>query len=361
MRLFLFLILVWSCSHLESPKRNIAPFEIRWSKNLDPFHQSGNLHISTGAPRIFNDILYLGSLTGEMTAYDVESGRVLWSANEQTELGAPVEFFKDYVVYGGQNGRLFVRHYLTGKLKYAIDLASPIESAPVFIKNRLLIYLRGHQLVQLDAETGKMIWSYTRAIPITTTLQRTTKPLLVGQKVIVGFADGYVGALSFQEGLIQWETKIVDQAKFIDADLNPLLVSGTLIAGSPSGELKGLNPDTGAISRNYGLQVGAHPVLVRDQLLLGTTEGEVVLMGLDGSILKKVKVSKKAISAVGWWKNQIAVTSFDGQFRLINPADFKVRGEFSFGHEFSAVYSDLVIDGDHLALFTSRNRLYVFK
>ena len=98
------------------------------------------------------------------------AGRVLWQQKENTELGGPAEFFKDHVAYGGLNGRLFVRHYLTGQLKYAIDLAAPIESAPVFHNYRLFIYLRGHQIVHLDAETGKVIWAYKRAVPVTTTL-----------------------------------------------------------------------------------------------------------------------------------------------------------------------------------------------
>src|SRR5690606_14820909 len=138
--------------------------------------------------------------------------RPLWWINDKTELGAPVEFFNDYIVYGGLNGRLFVRHYITGKLKYAIDLYVPIESAPYYFNGRLLVYLRGHQVAHLDAETGKILWVYRRAVPITTTLQRTTRPLVIGNKIIIGFADGYVGALSVEEGLLLWETKLVENA-----------------------------------------------------------------------------------------------------------------------------------------------------
>ncbi len=332
-----------------------------WSKNLDPYHLSGNLFISTGAPRIYNDILYQGSLSGEMMAYDLESGRVIWSAKEKTELGAPAEFFNDHVVYGGISGRLFVRHYLTGKLKYAIDLGSPVESAPVFHDGRLIIYLRGHQIVQLDAETGKILWTYSRAIPITTTLQRTSKPLVLGNKIILGFADGYVGALSLQEGVILWETQIAQQSKFVDVDLNPIKVGNVVVIGSPSGELKAINPDNGAINRDFNINVTAHPILKGEQLLLGTGEGEILLLGLDGAINKKSKISKNGISAVSWWKNNIVAASFDGHVRIIDPITLNEIGSFHLGHEYSSVYSDMVVYDDYLAFFSSRNRLYVMK
>lgn len=363
MKYLLILLFITSCGSFKpvAPKKEQQFFKVAWNKNLDPDYQSGNLPIGLGAPRVFNEIVYMGSLSGVMTAYDLESGRVLWSQDEKTPLNGPAESFGDYVAYGGESGRFFVRHYLTGELKYAIDLGSPVESAPLFNKGRMLVYLRGHQLVHLDAETGKVLWAYKRAVPITTTLQRTTRPLILGNKIIVGFADGYVGALSVDEGLLLWETKIVDQGKFVDVDLNPILAGGSIVTGSPSGNLVAVNPESGAIALSYGQSVQAHPVLKGEQLILGTTEGELMLMGLNGDILKRVKISDQPVSAVGWWRDNLVAASFDGKIRAIDPLTLNIIDKFSLGYDFSAVYSDMVISGDYLAIYSSRNRLYIFK
>lgn len=361
MRYLLLCLFLLGCSKLKAPERQREFFHVSWAKNLDLDYISGNLPIGVGAPRIFNDIVYMGSLRGVMTAYDLETGRELWSQHEKTPLGGPVELFGDYVVYGGLNGRLFVRQYLTGKLKYAIDLSAPIESAPYYFNGHLIIYLRGHQIVHLDAETGKVLWAYKRAVPVTTTLQRTTKPLILGNKIIVGFADGFVGALSLQEGLLLWETKLVDQGKFVDVDLNPVLVGANVVTGSPSGELKAVNPESGAVARSFGLSVLAHPVLKGNQLLLGTNDGEVVIMGLDGEVLKRVKVSDQPVSAVAWWKENIVAASFDGYLRVIDPLTMKAFDEFALGYDYSSVFSDLVVQDDYMAVYTSRNRLYLFQ
>jgi len=358
----LLLFLVSSCGgHLQAPEKKSPVLTVAWSKNMDAPYVSGNLPIGLGATRIFNDIVYMGNLNGVMSAFDVETGRILWQVREKSELGAPVEFFKDFIVYGGMNGRLIVRHYLTGKLKYAIDLGAPIESAPFYYKDRLLVYLRGHQLVHLDAETGKVLWAYKRAVPVSTTLQRTTRPLIVGNKIIIGFADGFLGALSTQEGLLIWETKLAEKAKFVDVDLNPVLVNGSIITGSSSSELKAINPDSGAIARTYNISVMAHPFVKGEQLLLGTNDGEVVLMALNGDLLKRVKVSKQPVSAVTWWKGSIIAASFDGYIRSIDPLSFQVSDSFAMGNLYSAIYSDLVTNEDYLAFYSSRNRLYVFR
>lgn len=357
------LVLIAGCGSFkpEAPKKDQGFFKMAWAKNLDPEYVSGNLPIGLGAPRIFNDIVYMGSISGVMSAYDVESGRILWSKKEKTPLGGAVEFFNDHVAYGGLNGRFFVRHYLTGELKYAIDLGAPVESAPLFNSGRLLVYLRGHQIVHLDAETGKFLWVYKRAVPVTTTLQRTTRPLIIGNKIIVGFADGFVGALSRDEGLLLWETKIVDQSKFIDVDLNPILASGVIITGSPSGDLKAINPESGAVSRSFGVSVLAHPVLKGEQLILGTNDGEVILMSLGGEILKKIQISDQPVSAVGWWKENLIAASFDGKLRAIDPLTLKIIDEFAMGYEYSAVFSDLVFTEESMAVYSSRNRLYLFQ
>lgn len=362
MKYLFLLIFTVACGSFrpQAPEKKTNFFRVAWAKNLDTEYVSGNLAIGVGAPRIFNDIVYMGSMSGVMSAYDLETGRVLWSHNENTPLGGPVEFFNDHVAYGGLNGRLFVRHYLSGELKYAIDLGGPIESAPYYYDGRMLVYLRGHQIVHLDAETGKVLWAYKRAVPITTTLQRTTRPLVLGNKIIVGFADGFVGALSRDEGLILWETRIADQSKFFDVDLNPVLAGGVVITGSPSGDLKAINPDNGAVSRSYGVSVMAHPVLRNDQLILGTNDGEIILMSLNGEILKRVQVSDQPVSAVTWWKDNLVAASFDGKIRAVDPLTLKIVGEFAMGYDFSAVFSDLVVSGDSMAVYSSRNRLYLF-
>lgn len=363
MKLFFLFFILMGCAQfkLTAPAQKKRFFNVNWVKNLDSEYITGNLPIGVGATRIFNDMVYMGSMGGIMTAYDIETGRPIWSKNDKTPLGGGVEFFKNHVAYGGMNGRLFVRHYLSGKLKYAIDLMAPIESAPFFYNDRLIVYLRGHQIVHLDAETGKVLWVYKRAVAVTTTLQRTTKPLIIGNKIIVGFADGFLGALSVDEGLLLWETRVVDQQKFVDVDLNPILAQGLVITGSPSGELVAVNPDNGAISRSYSVSVMSHPLLKGQQLVLGTNDGEVVIMSLNGDILKKVKVSRQPVSAVVWWKDTIVAASFDGYLRAIDPLTLTVIDSFPLGYEYSAVFSDIVTTDEHMALYSSRNRLYLFR
>src|SRR5690606_40702495 len=92
--LFLSLLTLFSCSSsslkLTPPKQEGKVLTVAWNKNLDLEYRSGNLPIGVGAPRIYEDMVYMGALNGEMNAFDLETGRLIWSETESTPLGAPV-------------------------------------------------------------------------------------------------------------------------------------------------------------------------------------------------------------------------------------------------------------------------------
>ncbi len=365
MRLFVFFCLFLAgCSQLKSvhaPAREKKFFHVRWAKNLDFNYVPGNLPMTYGGVTSSQDVLYVGALDGSFRAVDEENGRELWRFMENKSIAAPALVQGDEVYYGTQGGRLVVRQTVSGELKYAIDLGAPIESAPVIHEGRLIIYLRGHQIVCLDSATGKVIWNYRRAVPVTVTLQRTTRPLVIGNKIIVGFADGFAGALSLQEGTLLWEQKLVDTQKFVDIDLNPVLVDNLVVTGSPSGQLRALDPQDGSIRRQYDIGALSNPLVRGQTLVFGTAHGEVVFLGADGKVMKESRISKDAVNQLWWWKDHIVASTFGGELLAVDPLTLKVIAKFPLGHGQSAIFGDAAQDSQGLGLLTTRSRLFFFE
>jgi outer membrane protein assembly factor BamB len=361
--LALLIVLLAGCSRIEvkAPPRETKFFHVRWAKELDSLYTTGNLPLTYGGVSSTDGVLVVGSLDGQVRGVDVENGRDLWKAKEGTPIAAPAVIDGESAYYGTQGGRLIVRHPVSGAMKYAIDLGAPIESAPVIHEGRLLIYLRGHQVACLDAATGKVIWNYRRAVPVSVTLQRTTRPLILGDKVIIGFADGFAGALSLQEGTLIWEQKLVETQKFVDVDLNPIQVENLIVTGSPSGQLKALDPTDGSIRRDFGVGSLSHPLLRGQSLILGTMDGEIIFLGFDGAILKRHKVTDSPINQVFWWKDHLVLANFDGELLAIDPLTFQEVGRFALGHDQSALFGDVALSEQGMGVLSSRNRLYFFE
>ena len=361
-------LLVTSCGTFKVPniplekiEKNTEYFQISWVKDLDPDYNSGNLPIGNSSPYIFEDILYMGNLKGYMTAYDVETGKVLWTFDEKNPIQSQVNKQGDYVYYGTKSGRFFARHYLTGKLKYATDLGSPIETQPSFMQGRVVIHLRNHTVITLDAKTGKVFWRYKRSVPYLTTLQRVSNILPYRNNIIIGFADGHIVSLSLLEGIIHWEQKLSTGTKFVDVDVKPVFFQNLIVAGSASGPMRMLNPDNGVIEKTIELFQSHTPLVLGDELVVGSIFGVIYRLDRYGKIIKQKKISSDAISSINAWKNGYAVTTMGSEIIQVSQKTLDNLAIFNLGHDQSAVFGQSVKGQENLSVYSSRNRLYVFK
>lgn len=365
MKLLLITFFVLSCSSLpvklEKVENSKEVYQVAWIKNLDPVYSTGNLPIGNSSPFIFQDIVYMGGLDGKMRAYQLETGRILWEVDEKQPIQAPAAKNGDYIYYGSLNGRLFVRHYLTGELLYATDLGAPIESSAVFTAGRAIVHLRDHTVIALDAQTGKIFWSYQRSITYNSTLQKVSQVLPLENSLIVGFADGYIASLSLEEGIINWEQRISNGVKFVDVDVSPIYFSGKIVAGSAAGEMKFIDEKNGVIIKSVEITQSHTPYIEKNTMLAGTVFGEVARIGHQGNILKKVKISSDGISSIRKWKNLYIVSTMGPKVYFLN-FDLELKSQFDLGHDLSSVFGEISIGTDsHAVFYSARNRLYVLR
>lgn len=359
------IIVLSSCGSMKVPLEKISPendiFQLSWIKNLDPVYNTGNLPIGTSSPYIFEDILYMGDLQGNIKAYDIETGKVVWMHQEGYPIQSQVNKIGDYVYYGTKSGRLFSRHYLTGKLNYATDLGAPIETQPSFVSGRVVIHLRNHTIITLDAKTGKVFWRYKRSIPYITTLQRVSKVLPYKNNIIIGFADGYIASLSLEEGVLNWEQKISTGVKFVDVDVQPILFEGLVIAGSAAGPMRMINPDNGVIEKTIEVIQSHTPLVLNEELFVGSVFGVVYHIDKYGKIINKNKISDDGISSINLWKKGLAVTTMGSSITQIDKNSLAIISTFQLGHEQSAIFGSSINSGENLSVYSSRNRLYIFR
>ena len=374
--LFVFIFAV-SCSSFKKIKEDISDVDyksyvdkrvreknylnVAWAKNLDPKYSSGNRPIGFASPTIYEDVLYMGTLSGDINAYNAENGQLLWSHNEEQPLNAKVSLFKDNIVYGSMYGRLFSRNTISSELNYSIDLGAPIESAPLVNDGRLYVHLRNHKIVALDAKTGKIFWTYQRSIPFKITLQRVSRPISYKNSIIVGFADGYLVKIDKNEGIVEWETQLSKAAKFVDVDLTPVVFNDQIISGSAAGKLSFINPSNGFVTKSANIVAGHSPVIINNEIYVGSVYGYVYKLDSTGQILTRKKLTDNSIGSIKEWKGQLAVSTMGQDVYVLKAYDLDIIESWKLGTEVSSAFGEFISDGNILSLYSSRNRLYVFK
>lgn len=355
------ILIVSSCSQFQPDGRVGTNFSPIWSKNLDPLYDSGNLPIALQSPLIFEGLVYVGDNAGYFSAYELENGRMVWREKENTTYHAGAVGYKDQVIYGSVQGLVTSRQYLTGKIKYSVDLGASIETSGTVYQGRIFFQLRNHQVFALDLETGKILWAYKRSISNLTTLQRASKPIVYKDKVIVGFADGSLAALSLDEGVLLYETKLANAAKFLDIDMTAFVYNDFLYAGGVGSSMAVIDPKNGKILRRSDFIASTSPIAIDNQLVFGTPSGEIILTDKNLNIDKRMKVANNIISSIVIYNKLLAVGTTDGAISLVDQKTLKTVNHFSFGHAYSAVFGDLASIDNYLAVLSSRNRLFVFK
>lgn len=357
-----------SCSHLSHfvPKAEIpktVAFKPIWIKDMDPAYETGNLPIALQSPLIHEGIVYVGHNSGSMQAFELENGKSVWSEFDgSTYHSAPVAY-NDQIIYGTVEGRVISRQYTTGKIKYSVDLGASVETKGVIHQGRIFFHLRNHQIFCLDVETGKILWGYKRSVSSLTTLQRSSLPLVYKDRILVGLADGTLVALSIDEGLLLFETKLSTASKFQDVDSAAFVLNDKVYAGAVGSVISMIDPNTGKILKRAEFMASRAPYMNpkdNEKLLFGTPSGELIQTDNNLNIQNRVKITEGMITSIVPFKKGLAISTTNGEILFVDPLSFNVTETLKLGHAYSAVFGHLESAENHMSVLSSRNRLFTF-
>lgn len=336
--------------------------KMRWARNLDPVYNTGNLPIALQSVEIYQGLLFAGSDEGVMSAYDLETGRILWSHQDTDGQHAGPVVYNNKLIYGNRQGRVYARDYLTGELIYSVDLDAPIETRGVIVDGRLFFHLRNHKIFSMDATTGKVLWSYRRSVPFLTTVQGSSKPLIWNNQIIVGFADGFLVSLNLEDGLLLWESRLGQGSQFVDVDLSPKFVGDYIVASSLAGELTLIDPTSGNVVRRVDVTPSRAPIVLDSGgMLIGTVDGSLHLYDAQFNPLKHLELSQLPVTGIFSWKDGYLVTMASKEIYWFSKDLSTKKKAFDLGHAHSSILGEPRVEDDYFAFISSRHRLYVFK
>ena len=347
---------------LRTEARRPPFFHRIWAKNLDPPYQTGNLPITTLAPTIYQEMLFQGAENGGFFAYSLRNGRLLWRAKERAAISSAVAIWGKNVIYGDLSGRIYARNFASGKLAYSFDIKTPAKGKAIFSQGTGFIHTRNHSIVAFDAESGGILWSFKRNIPYAATVEGVSDPLVYQNRLIVGFADGYLASLAIADGLLLWEKKMFSTSKFVDVDVTAKIHQGNLYVGSHGGNFSRLNPSTGEILQRFNFRASSSPLFIQKKIFVGTLNGDLAVLNHKGILLKRISLSAHTpVTTVLWWKQQVVLGNANGELFQIDPDKLAILSRLHFGHHHSAIYGELSSEKRYLAVMSARNRLYVFQ
>ena len=194
--------------------------------------------LSNISPAIAGNTLVVPYSSGEITAYNLETGRPVWRDNLATRKSG-------------------------SSLK---SMTNP--GRPVIAKG--IVYAVGNsgRMIATSKKDGERLWSKTIA--------STQTPWPAGNMVYIVDRSGKVVALRSADGSIAW----VKQMAAGEAWLGPILAGGRLWVASSKGRIAGLNPKNGKIvsQRDLGYRIHIAPIVAAGHMYILTDNAKLVAL-----------------------------------------------------------------------------------
>ena len=246
--------------------RPIDVLQVRWRRHLveEPLIEYKPQEFASAASD--GTRVFIGSSAKVLWALSTRDGSILWNRPLGGAIGGrPLYCRRDRP----RLRRRRRRRRSTPSTRRPASSAGSIERTGRSRRSRsyadeTLYFTSGENRVYaLDARSGKWKWQYDREAPESFTIRGYPSPLVVGNKVYVGFSDGYLACLSAAGGDVVWARSLAgDATRFIDVDSTPLHYRDTLYVSAYATGVYALDPKDGSTRWRFDVE-GATSVRAR--------------------------------------------------------------------------------------------------
>lgn len=142
-------------------------------------------------------------LTGEVIAFAVGTGRIIWRQTIGPSESSPV-VVGSTIFLGDWNGRVWALRRLTGKPRWVTKLRSQVKSGVAISGNRLYVGDYSGHLYALNATNGKIVWDAKVQPRFGSTGNFYATPALAYGRVYIGATDGKMYSFGASSGKLRW-------------------------------------------------------------------------------------------------------------------------------------------------------------
>lgn len=198
------------------------------------------------------DAVYAASRDGYIKAFSVSSGEQLWSAdfsdhpsnalNRSPRFSGGIALAGDTLFIGTENAQVLAFDKRTGALKWLAKVSGEVIAKPVYGDGKVVVHTSRGELIALEADTGKEVWTLNNKQP-KLTLRGSAAPSISQGGVVYGRADGFVAVALLTTGQPLWQRVVAhphgatELDRLVDVDMQPIINNGTVYTLAYNGNL----------------------------------------------------------------------------------------------------------------------------
>jgi outer membrane protein assembly factor BamB len=317
-------------------------------------------------PVMTGDTLYAASADGEVKAIGRNKGKALWKVDLETKLSGGVGHYGDAVFLGSSDGSVLKLSAATGELLWSTRLQGEVLAPPQGNGQVVVAQTYDGKLQGLDADSGEKLWTYDSDVPVLT-IRGTSAPILNGNTVFAGFANGRVVAFNADTGGVMWEVRVAisqgrsEIERIVDVDGHMALIGNELYAASYQGRVVAIDVASGRklwqkdVSSFSGVSQGFGNVYVTDE------DGTISAYLRNGQGLRweQSALGYRELSRPTPVSSYVAVVDLEGYLHLVSQVDGEFVGRVKAGG--GGARADMIANGNLLYVFTNSGSLIAYE
>ncbi len=149
-------------------------------------------------PVVEEERIYAAARDGDVTAFDRESGKELWSVDladlpinadkRSARLSGGLVSRYGKLFLGSENGVVYALNQENGEVLWQTSVPGEVVASPAVEDGRVVVLTTSGRLVALDTDEGKLQWTLAEEQP-PLTLRSAGAPIITNGAVLYGRAD----------------------------------------------------------------------------------------------------------------------------------------------------------------------------
>ena len=282
-------------------------------------------------PVIRGNVVYTADASGMVQAIDKQKGHVLWSKQIDSGIASGPTIAEGHIALGTNTSKVVLLKQTDGQEAWHAQVSSDILSKPVIADNHVIVKTIDGNVYAFNVKTGEKIWVVDHGSP-SLILKASSSPVVMGNMILVGFSDGKLDAIDMNFGHVMWQRSIAyasgssDVERLVDIDADPIIGGNVVYLASYQGYVGALSLENGQFIWNKPASTFQN--MAMDATTLYMTDSDDVVWAFDrqSGLVKWKQVSLKArgLSEPVLMGNRLVVGDRTGYLHLISTQN----GEF---------------------------------
>lgn len=331
-------------------------------------------------PIVAGNVVYAMDSRGYVTAHVANDiGTIKWTSkslvgeDEPDVLGGGLAFDGGRIYGTSGRGAIVALDAATGKELWKKTLGIPLRAAPKVAGGKVYALSVDNQLFALNAADGASLWSH-RGINENSGFLASISPALTDSIAVVGYSSGELHGLDTNSGQDVWTDSLIRSHRtsatggFFGIGGNPIVKDDVVYAAGSNGYLAAISLLNGRRIWEADVSSLNTPWISGDYLYLISTSNQLVcLQRTDGRVrwvaqLPRFEDEEKHKHPLVWRgpimaNDQLLIAGINGQMLVITPKDGSMLATVEIPED---VTDAPIVAGGRLYLLTQNAKLHVY-